>query len=95
MNMNSLVASVLKIAEDILLGLKGGISWRTVKKMIRKYLWRPYLKPAIKNQDFSWVDEALFFLVLVRLLWNQFASAPESLKKSGISHKKMLRQLSQ
>lgn len=93
MNLNSFVNSALKVVEDILLGLKAGIKWRRVKKLIRKHIWKPYLLPAIKNQDFGWVDEALFFLVLVKLLWNQFANAPESLKKSGISHRSMLKDL--
>lgn len=93
MDLNRLIPAVLSVIEEILVGLRGGISWRKVKRLIRKYIWRPYLKPAIVNQKFGWVDDALMFLMLVKLLWRQFDAAPESLKKSGIDHKAMLSQL--
>jgi hypothetical protein len=93
MELKGLVDAILGVVEEVLLALRSGITWRRVKKLIRRYVWKPYIQKAIQNQDFGWVDDALILLALIRLLTVRFARAPESLKHSSLSHKSMLKTL--
>jgi hypothetical protein len=90
-----LFKAIIKVLNKILVELQGGLKWRRVKKLIRDYIWRPYIRPSIANQDFGWVDEALLLLALIGVLVNQWIKAPASLKKSAMSHAEMLKTLVQ
>jgi len=76
MDTGRLFKAVLKVLNEILVGLQGGLKWRRVKKLIRDYIWKPYIKPAIANQDWGWVDEALLILALIGILLGRYEKLP-------------------
>lgn len=78
MNTKDLIEEVLGTVTDALMMLQSGeLGWRWLKGQIRRRIWRPYLKPAIRNLDTSWVPEVLEWLVLVRILLRQFMADEE------------------
>ena len=96
MDTKEFVDQVLDVIGDLLaLAGNGGLTWRLVKKTIRRRVWRPYLKPALGDLDYAWVPDVLLILTLVRLLVRRFWAAPQSLRTSAMSPAVLLKKLAE
>ena len=90
--MNNLIEEALSVASDALLMLKSDdLGWRWLKGQIRRRLWKPYLKPAIKGLDKGWIDDALAYIALIRLLIGTIGANPEMLEQARTDPEAALR----
>jgi hypothetical protein len=65
------VLAILDFIADALQAFQRGHGWRWFKQNLRREVWKPYIKPLLRDQDWSWVPEALGLLALIRALVNR------------------------